>query len=194
MQTLSAWNPWHESLQGYHILEQLISMNSLENWNVYWRDTVSILVTVNECLKIKDKLKGHIHRQIIADFFNQREKNRKEHNIYYEFIKKERNQIHHEFRSEAFTSHHTHCSYLDKNLNYHDLCNKYGEHVTIDWSVPGQSGLDLLRIGLSWWEEKLRVIEIAIVSNELRPFSSAYSIYRELLSKSLAEENAIVIR
>ena len=140
-----------------------------------------------------DKKHSEAHRYSIDDFHLFLRHRRNENTIYWEFLKDERNKVHHEFSSSEFETCYTHRGYTDRGLSYERLCTKHGEYISVDWQEDGQCGFNFLRVALEWWEVNLRVMEQAIKVGEQKPFSRDYQTFRRLLGESLGDESAIIL-
>jgi hypothetical protein len=119
-----------------------------------------------------DRKNDAVLASIIDDHWRYLNTKKRSFPIFWEFIEKERNNILKTFEVGIKIVPHTIYTHLDRGLSYQQIVERHGEFWDLIFGDEEESGLEVADKAYEWWDENLRVIEMAWLRKIPDPFTS----------------------
>lgn len=149
VQTLKAWEPWGYTCMILFELQNSDIGDEFPEWRLNWFSGVTILRTVGYVLHKVDSKQSSMHKKLIKDTWDEWNKYKDDHWIFWDFIEKERNNIIKEFSFGA------------------ELPKEEDDRVL----AYGNTDLDaaqLFREAVYWWRNELCKLESQLNDNAIQ--------------------------
>lgn len=140
-------------------------------WRSHWVALVVLLRTVGHVLKKVDARSDPVLGKIVEDHWQYINARKEIHPLFWKFIEEERNNILKTFDVRVKVSAHTYRTANDRGLTYHQLVEKYGESFDLMFGEHEEDALYIAQMAHEWWDDQLRVIEVAWHQEILNPFT-----------------------
>ncbi len=145
-ESLRAWDPFWDCVD---ILFQFQNSDvadgddELPEWRLYWVAGISLLRTIGHVLAKVDAKNSPRHSEIISDFWRRLLSERMEHEIFWEFVEKERNNL---LKTYQFGA---------------KLCKSSDGYYVA--TADGQDAFQLFRHAVYWWRKQLMDLKASVL-------------------------------
>lgn len=154
-------------------LEFLEQSTTDDIWRVHWVAAIALVRTVGDVLYKVDYISGDA-ASVSNEQFDLWKKKREEHKIYWDFIRSERNNVLHEYRTAAYPDEKipiavefTLGRVEDGEIRHERQVIELEENTyrpMLEGPWEGNDARDVLQEAIDWWEEQLNTIDDRIAA------------------------------